>query len=150
MRILDVREIPVPLEGNVANAMVSFKCHTVSLVAVVSDRIRAGKRVVGYAFDSIGRYAQGGILRERFIPRLLAAPPDSLLSADGARFDPEQVLRTLMRDEKPGGHGDRAAAVAALELAVWDLNTSGAGASRPGSRSTRRGATTIPRTARSG
>ena len=27
-----------------------------------------------------------------------------------------------MRNEKPGGHGDRAHAVAALELALWDLN----------------------------
>ncbi len=122
MRIIAVREISVPLEGNVANALVSFAEHDVSLVALESDVIRNGKPLTGYAFDSIGRYAQGGILRDRMIPRLLAAPPDSLLDASGERFDPEQVLKTVMRNEKPGGHGDRAAAAGAIELAVWDLN----------------------------
>ncbi len=122
MRITAVREISVPLEGNVANALVSFAEHDVSLVALESDVIRNGKPLTGYAFDSIGRYAQGGILRDRMIPRLLAAPPDSLLDASGERFDPEQVLKTVMRNEKPGGHGDRAAAAGAIELAVWDLN----------------------------
>jgi L-alanine-DL-glutamate epimerase-like enolase superfamily enzyme len=122
MRITDIRELPVQLEGNVANAVVSFSDHTVSLVAVESDVIRNGKPVVGYAFDSIGRYAQPGILRERMIPRLRAAAPESLLAPDGARLDPAKVLATVMRNEKPGGHGDRAAAAGALELAIWDLN----------------------------
>jgi L-alanine-DL-glutamate epimerase-like enolase superfamily enzyme len=78
--------------------------------------------VIGYAFDSIGRFAQGGILRDRMIPRLLAAAPESLLDTSGELFDPHKVLQTVMRNEKPGGHGDRAAAAGALELAVWDLN----------------------------
>src|SRR6266702_857815 len=122
MRITAVREISVPLEGNVANALVSFAEHDVSLVALETDVVRNGKRVIGYAFDSIGRYAQGGILRDRMIPRLEAAAPESLLDASGNLFDPEKVLKTVLRNEKPGGHGDRAAAAAALELAVWDLN----------------------------
>jgi D(-)-tartrate dehydratase len=122
MRITAVREISVPLEGNVANALVSFAEHDVSLVALHTDVMRNGKPLIGYAFDSIGRFAQGGILRDRMIPRLLAAPPDSLLDASGTCFDPHKVLRTILRNEKPGGHGDRAAAAGALELAVWDLN----------------------------
>lgn len=122
MRITEIKEIPVPLEGNVANAVVRFAGHTVSLVAVVSDQVRNGRPLVGHAFDSIGRFAQGGILRERMVPRLLAAAPETLLDPEGRRFDPEQVARTLLRDEKPGGHGDRCAAAAALELAFWDLN----------------------------
>lgn len=122
MRITDIRELSVPLEGNVANAVVSFSDHTVSLVAVVTDVIRAGKPVVGYAFDSIGRYAQGGILRERILPRLRDVAPETLLDASSQLFDPAKVLRCAMRNEKPGGHGDRAAAIAALELAFWDLN----------------------------
>ncbi|HYS65915.1 MAG TPA: enolase C-terminal domain-like protein [Paraburkholderia sp.] len=122
MRITAVREISVPLEGNVANALVSFAEHDVSLVALETDVVRNGKPVIGYAFDSIGRYAQGGILRDRMIPRLEAAAPESLLDASGNMFDPEKVLKTVLRNEKPGGHGDRAAAAAALELAVWDLN----------------------------
>ena len=122
MRITAVREISVPLEGNVANALVSFAEHDVSLVALETDVMRNGKPVTGYAFDSIGRYAQGGILRDRMIPRLMAAELDSLLDASGRCFDPEKVLRIIMRNEKPGGHGDRAAAAGAIELAVWDLN----------------------------
>ena len=122
MRITDIRERTVPLDGNIANALVSFAEHTVSMVAVVTDEMRNGKPVIGYAFDSIGRFAQGGILRERILPRLRSAKPASLLTSDGRRFDPAKVLATAMRDEKPGGHGDRAAAAGAVELAFWDLN----------------------------
>jgi len=122
MRITDIRELSVPLQGNITNALVNFAEHTVSLVAVCTDVVRDGRPVTGLAFNSIGRFAQGGLLRERFIPRLRAAAPDSLLDASGTRFDLDAVLRTLMRNEKPGGHGDRAAAVGALELAFWDLN----------------------------
>ncbi|WP_028603068.1 mandelate racemase/muconate lactonizing enzyme family protein [Ottowia thiooxydans] len=122
MRITDIRELTVPLEGNIANALVNFSEHTVSLVAVFTDVVRQGKPLVGLAFDSIGRFAQGGLLRERFIPRLLAAPPADLLTDDGTAFDAARALKVMMRNEKPGGHGDRAAAVGALELALWDLN----------------------------
>jgi D(-)-tartrate dehydratase len=122
MKIKEIRETSVPLLGNVANALVNFSEHTVSLVAVVTDVIRDGRPVVGVAFNSIGRYAQPGILRERFIPRLLAAKPEDLLDASGTAFDPARATSVMMRNEKPGGHGDRAAAVAALELALWDAN----------------------------
>jgi len=120
VRITEVRDIVVPLEGGIANAVVDFSEHTVSVVALVSDVVRNGRPVTGLAFNSIGRFAQSGLLRERFVPRLLAAPPDSLSGADGL-VDPAAVARTVLRNEKPGGHGDRAAAVAALELAAWDL-----------------------------
>lgn len=119
MRITEIRELAVPLEGNVANAVVSFEEHDVSLVAVRTDVIRSGKPVIGLAFNSIGRFAQGGIIRSRMIPRVLKS--ESLLDANG-RFDPAKVLEAAMRNEKPGGHGDRAGAAAAIELAIWDLN----------------------------
>ena len=122
MRIKAIHEKTVQLQGNIANAVVDFSKHTVSLVAVVSDQVRNGKVVAGLAFNSIGRFAQGGIMRERMIPRLMEADPASLLDPTGSRFDPDIVSATVMRDEKPGGHGDRAGAAAALELAVWDLN----------------------------
>ena len=122
MKIVDVRELSVRLEGDVANAVVSFAEHDVSLVAVVSDVLRNGKPVIGLAFNSIGRFAQRGILRDRIIPRLRAAQPKDLLADDGRRFDPAKVVHVGMRNEKPGGHGDRAAAMAAIELAIWDLN----------------------------
>lgn len=120
MRIVDIREMAVALEGAPANAVVNFASHDVSLVAVMSDVIRHGAPVIGYAFNSIGRFAQGGIMRSRIIPRLMSAAPDSL--SDGEYFDCRKVYQAAMRDEKPGGHGDRASAVAAIELAFWDLN----------------------------
>ena len=127
MRIVEIREAAIPLEANIQNAVVSFADHTVSLVAVVSDVIRDGKPVTGVAFDSIGRYAQSGLLRERFIPRLMKAKPEELLDATGEAIDTAKALRVVMKNEKPGGHGDRAHAVAALELALWDLNARLAG-----------------------
>ena len=121
MRIVGIVEQPVRLHGGIANALVDFSAHTVSLVAVISDVTRGGKPVTGIAFDSIGRFAQSGILRDRMIPRVLAAAPQTLLAESG-RLDPARVLACALTDEKPGGHGDRAAAAAALELACWDLN----------------------------
>jgi L-alanine-DL-glutamate epimerase-like enolase superfamily enzyme len=122
VRIVEARELTVRLEGNVANAVVSFAEHTVSLVALISDQRRDGRPVVGFGFNSIGRFAQGGILRDRIFPRLLEADPGSLLDPEGAAFDAAAVTAAIMRNEKPGGHGDRAGAVGAVELAVWDLN----------------------------
>lgn len=122
MRIVEIRESALPLSANIQNSVVNFAEHTVSLVAVVSDVMRNGKPVVGVAFDSIGRYAQSGLLRERFIRRMMAAKPEELLDETGKAFDTEKAFNVMMRNEKPGGHGDRAHAVAALELALWDLN----------------------------
>lgn len=122
MRITEIRELAVRLEGNISNAVVSFAEHDVSLVAVFTDVIRDGKPLIGLAFNSIGRFSQSGIIRARMIPRVLAAPPQSLLDAGGRCFDAAKVLATAMRNEKPGGHGDRAGAAAAIELAIWDLN----------------------------
>jgi D(-)-tartrate dehydratase len=122
MRIIDIRHAAVPLTGAVSNAMVNFARHTVSLVVVLTDQVRAGRPVYGAAFNSIGRFDQQGILATRIVPRLLAADPVALLPTDGAGLDPAAVRRAASTDEKPGGHGDRAGAVAAVELAVWDLN----------------------------
>ena len=127
MKIIEIREIAVPLRANIKNSVVNFAEHNVSLVAVVSDVVRDGKPVTGIAFDSIGRFAQSGLLRERFIRRLMAAKPDEYLDANGERIDTERAFKIMMRNEKPGGHGDRAHATAALELALWDLNAKLAG-----------------------
>jgi L-alanine-DL-glutamate epimerase-like enolase superfamily enzyme len=121
MRITEIRDIDVPLEGNISNSVVSFAEHKVSLVAVVTDVIRDGRPLTGIAFNSIGRHAQGGILRDRMIPRLLSADPASLQSDTDGLIDPARVLSRAILNEKPGGHGDRAAAASAIELACWDL-----------------------------
>jgi L-alanine-DL-glutamate epimerase-like enolase superfamily enzyme len=122
MRIVDIRDATIRLQGGMANAVVSFADHTVSLVALITDQIQHHRPVVGFGFNSIGRYAQSGILRERMAPRVLAAPEPDLLTADASQFDAAAISRIAMRNEKPGGHGDRAGALGALELAVWDLN----------------------------
>src|SRR5688500_8490184 len=113
-RIVDVRERPVHLEANIRNSLIDFSQMTVSVVAVVSDERADGRPVVGLGFNSIGRYAQTGLLRERFVPRLLAATAEEL----GDPIQPEHVRDLLMQNEKPGGHGERSGAVAALEIAV--------------------------------
>ncbi|NYT44317.1 mandelate racemase [Alcaligenaceae bacterium] len=122
MKIVDIVTRSVKLSGNISNAVVSFDDHDVSLVAVISDVIRGGRPVTGIAFNSIGRYAQRGILMDRIRPRILAAAPDSVLNDAATQFDPAKIYALAMKNEKPGGHGDRASAIAAVELAIWDLN----------------------------
>ena len=122
MRIVNIVERPVRLQSNISNALVNFSSHTVSIVAIVTDRIIGGKPAIGLAFNSIGRYAQSGIIHSRMIPRLMDAPPESLMQECGRLLSPEKVLARTLQNEKPGGHGDRAQAASAIELAVWDLN----------------------------
>ena len=120
MRIVAIREATMPIGTAMRNAVISFQSMTASALAIVTDRVVDGATIIGYAFDSIGRYGKGGLLRERFIPRLLAAAPESLLSADGL-IDPELCWRVAMTDEKDGGHGERPGAVGLLDAALWDV-----------------------------
>lgn len=120
LRILDVREVTQRISSPIRNAYIDFSTMTTSLVAVVTNMERDGKRVVGYGFNSNGRYGQGGLIRERFAPRLMAADPASLLDDSGENLDPDRIWATLMRNEKPGGHGDRSVAVGTIDMAVWD------------------------------
>ena len=121
MRIVDVRERTVPIASAISNAYIDFRTMTVSVAAIVTDVVRDGAPVVGYGFSSNGRYGQSGPLRERFIPRLLDAPPADLLDATGENLDPPRVWDVLMANEKPGGHGERSVAVGVLDMAVWDI-----------------------------
>jgi L-alanine-DL-glutamate epimerase-like enolase superfamily enzyme len=120
MKIVDIRETPVSIKSDIRNAYIDFSQMTVSALAVITDVVRDGKRVVGYGFNSNGRYAPSGLLRDRFIPRLLAAKPDSLLDDTGENLDPFKIWNIVMRNEKPGGHGERSVAVGVLDMAIWD------------------------------
>jgi L-alanine-DL-glutamate epimerase-like enolase superfamily enzyme len=120
MRIVDLREITAPISSPIANAYIDFSRMTCSLVAVVTDVVRDGRPVVGYGFNSNGRYGQGGLIRERFARRLLEAPPASLLNDAGDNLDPDRIWAVLMHNEKPGGHGERSVAVGTIDMAVWD------------------------------
>jgi D(-)-tartrate dehydratase len=120
MRIVDIRETAIPLKSSLANSGFDFSEMTTSVVAVVTDVIRDGRPVAGFAFNSTGRYACGAQMRERFIPRILNAPPDSLLDATGGNFDPAKILAAMMRNEKAGGHSERSVGIGTIEVAVWD------------------------------
>ena len=120
MQILEVRETTRPISSPIRNAYIDFSRMTISLVAVVTDVVREGRRVVGYGFNSNGRYGQGGLIRERFVGRVREADPASLLNDAGDNLDPDRVWATLMQNEKPGGHGERSVAVGTIDMAVWD------------------------------
>ena len=120
MRIVDIREVTAPIASSIANAYIDFSKMTCSLVAVVTDVVSNGRTIVGYGFNSNGRYGQGGLIRERFAPRVLEAEPGTLLNDAGDNLDPDRIWQTLMRNEKPGGHGERSVAVGAIDMAVWD------------------------------
>ena len=120
MRITDIREVAVPLKSTLRNAVFDFSEMTTSVVAVYTDQQRDGRPGVGYSFNSTGRYACGAQMRDRFIPRILKADPESLLDATGANIDPARVLAAMMQREKPGGHTERSVAIGTIEVAVWD------------------------------
>src|SRR3954469_9486748 len=127
MRSIDVCEITKPIASPIRNAYIDFSKMTASLVAVVTDVVRDGRRVVGYGFNSNGRYGQGGLIRERFRDRILEAAPESLLDESGDNLDPHKIWATMMMNEKPGGHGERSVAVGTLDMAIWDATAKIAG-----------------------
>jgi L-alanine-DL-glutamate epimerase-like enolase superfamily enzyme len=127
MKIVDIREIAVPIRSDIRNAYIDFSQMTVSALAVITDVVRDGHQVVGYGFNSNGRYAPSGLLHDRFIPRLKAADPQSLLDSAGNNFDPFKIWTVLMRNEKPGGHGERSVAVGVIDMAIWDAIAKSAG-----------------------
>ncbi len=120
MKITAIHEAVIPISSDLRNAYIDFSKMTTSVVAVVTDVVRDGKRVVGYGFNSNGRYAQSGLLRERFIPRIMSAKPKSLLNDAGDNLDPHRIWACMMANEKPGGHGERSVAVGVIDMAVWD------------------------------
>lgn len=121
MRIVAIRESTVALSAPMRNADIAFDTMTASAVAVITDKRVGGRPLIGLGFDSIGRYAHGGLMRERFIPRLLAADPSDYAAERGDAIDPVRASAVMMRNEKAGGHGDRAGAVGVIDAALWDL-----------------------------
>jgi L-alanine-DL-glutamate epimerase-like enolase superfamily enzyme len=119
MRIVDIREKTFPLRTNMRNAAFDLSGLTTSVVAVITDQKRDGSTVVGYAWGSLGKHACGGPMRGRFIPRVLAAKPESLLD-DAGSIDPEKVHAQMCQKEKQGGHGERSVPIGIIDTAVWD------------------------------
>jgi D(-)-tartrate dehydratase len=119
MRIVEIKERAVEV-SRYADASLGGLIST-SVVAVVTDVLVDGEILTGYGFGSFGRFAQGGLIRERFAPRLLAASAELLWNDEGDCIDPVKAWRVMMAGEKPGGHGERCVAVGALDMALWDL-----------------------------
>lgn len=121
MRITAIHDRVLPIRSDIRNAYIDFSQMTASIVGIQSDVMRDGAPLIGYGFNSNGRYSQSGILRDRIIPRMLAAQPEALLNDDGDNFDPARAWDIMMRNEKPGGHGERSVAVGVVDMALWDL-----------------------------
>lgn len=119
MRIVDIRERSVAISRYADPALPSGGL-TTSVVALITDVMRGGSPVAGYGFSSIGRFAQSGLIRERFAPRLLSAADASLANDERTNFDPFRAWNVMMAGEKPGGHGERCVAVGTLDMAIWD------------------------------
>jgi D(-)-tartrate dehydratase len=127
LRIVEIAEGVVPISSEIRNAWIDFSSMDCSIVAIVSDVVRDGKPLVGYGFNSNGRYSVGEILRRRMIPRLLEAQPEQLMDSQGDNFDPARAWDLMMTNEKPGGHGERCVAVGVLDMALFDLAAKVAG-----------------------
>ncbi len=121
MKILDIIDGVFLISSAIKNAYISFAEMTCSAVAVVTDQVRDGERVVGFGFHSNGRYDQQGILRSRMIKRLNQAGAEEFMNAEGTNVDPFKAWQVMMANEKPGGHGERSVAVGTLDMAMWDL-----------------------------
>jgi D(-)-tartrate dehydratase len=120
MRIVDIRETAIPLRSDLKNSSFDFSEMTTSIVAVITDVMRAGRPVAGFAFNSTGRYACGAQMRARFIPRVLRADPATLLDDRGDNLDPARVLAAMTAREKIGGDAERSIGIGTIEVAVWD------------------------------
>src|SRR5882672_11276986 len=120
VRMVEIAGASRPIASAIRHTYIDFSKMTTSLVAFVTNVERRGRPVVGYGFNSNGRYGQGGLIRERFRARLLEAEPRSLLDESGDNLSPEKCWAALMMNEKPGGHGERSVAVGTIDMAIWD------------------------------
>ena len=120
MKIVSAHEDVIPISSSMSNAFIDFSTMDCSILALVSDVVVDGEPVVGYGFNSNGRYSAGDILRRRILPRLMDAPAEMLLGEDG-ELSPSQAWDVMMRNEKPGGHGERSVAVGVVDMALHDL-----------------------------
>ncbi len=121
MKIIEIQEKTVPISSEIQNAYINFKKMDCSVVAIKTDVKKDGKFITGYGFHSNGRYAVSELLTKRFIPRLKESKKEDVLNSEGDNFSPEKIWKILMKNEKPGGHGERSTAVGAIDMAIWDI-----------------------------
>lgn len=120
MKIVSAHVGTIPISSSMRNAYIDFSKMDCTILALVSDVIVDGKPLVGYGFNSNGRYNASAILQDRILPRLLNAPAEALLDEQGS-LSPEKAWDLMMSNEKPGGHGERSVAVGVADMALHDL-----------------------------
>lgn len=111
------------MNSKIKNAYIDFFKMTTTVVAVKCE-LASGREVIGYGFNSNGRYSAKSLMDERFIPRLLEADSAKLQDESGL-LCPFKCWHTMMTNEKPGGHGERSVAVGTLDMALWDALAKG-------------------------
>ncbi len=121
MKITRINQKTVPIASKIKNAMIDFSSMTISVVAIHTDYKIDGKPVIGFGFNSNGRYGQEGILKNRIIPRLMKADTRDLVNKENENIDPFKCWKIMMTNEKPGGHGERSVAVGTIDMALWDI-----------------------------
>ena len=120
MKIVSAHVGTIPISSSIRNAFIDFTKMDCTIIALVSDVFVDGKPLVGYGFNSNGRYNATGILKDRILPRIMDAPSEDLLDEDG-QLSPEKAWDLMMSNEKPGGHGERSVAVGVADMALHDL-----------------------------
>ena len=126
MKIVSAHVGTIPISSSMRNAYIDFSKMDCTILALVSDVMVDGKPLVGYGFNSNGRYNATAIMSERMLPRLQNAAPEELLDENG-ELSPAQAWDVMMRNEKPGGHGERSVAVGVVDMALHDLAAKAAG-----------------------
>ncbi|GHD25647.1 mandelate racemase [Nocardiopsis kunsanensis] len=126
MKIVSAHVGTIPISSSMRNAYIDFSRMDCTILALVSDVVVDGKPLVGYGFNSNGRYNATAIMNERMLPRLQHAAPEELLDENG-ELSPAQAWDVMMRNEKPGGHGERSVAVGVVDMALHDLAAKAAG-----------------------
>ncbi|MBR72641.1 MAG: mandelate racemase [Rhodospirillaceae bacterium] len=121
MKILEIREKTVPLNSAISNAYINFSQMTASIVSIVTDQYIDGEQIIGFGFNSNGRYGQGSLMRERLFPRIYDLSEGDYQSDNLDNIDPFKLWNAMLTNEKPGGHGERAVAVGTIDMAIWDL-----------------------------
>lgn len=66
MRIVNIKERTALIASEIKNAYIDFSKMDVSLVRLETDVEIDGGKVIGYGFNSNGRYAQGGFVNVLF------------------------------------------------------------------------------------
>ena len=129
MKIVSVHEGIVPISSSIRNAWIDFSSMDCSIVAVVSDvivRRQTPCRVRVQLQRPV--LARGTSCAAGSSPACSRRPGGrDPRTRTATNFDPTKAWDFLMRNEKPGGHGERSVAVGVIDMALFDLAAKVAG-----------------------